>query len=47
MSKAVRARTKEQVAIPDEYRKELGIGAGTLLQMGVEGGALSRRARGV
>jgi AbrB family looped-hinge helix DNA binding protein len=40
MSKVVRARKKGQVTIPDEYRKELGIGEDTLLRMRVEDGEL-------
>jgi len=40
MSKVVRARKKGQVTIPDEYRKELGIGDDTLLRMRVEDGEL-------
>ena len=37
MSKVVRAWTKGQVTIPDEYRSDLGTGAHTLLRIGVEG----------
>ena len=39
-SKVVRARKKGQITIPDEFRRELGIGEDSLLRVSVRDGEL-------